>query len=180
MFNLFNRAKDEQTKVKDIVWISSMAKWDGMINEQKQNSNTNFVFWFDDSLREAADHLASANFSQANLISARELHSHAAVEGPVIFAEHYPLRKKEQALFNDLGLKEVTVFSSLDEAIFKRFGSDKIIALVKQLGMKESEPINHPMISKAIGNAQLKLQDQVIAEHLASSQSDWFKRNVMA
>jgi preprotein translocase subunit SecA len=48
------------------------------------------------------------------------------------------------------------------------------------MGLKENEAIEHPMVSRALKNAQQKLEKQVLNEHTASSQEEWFRRNIPA
>jgi preprotein translocase subunit SecA len=76
-----------------------------------------------------------------------------------------------------LNLQDVQVWSALDEPLFKHFGSDKIIQMMKQLGMKEDVAIEHNMISKAIQNAQEKISKKVLIDQAASSQEEWLKKN---
>ncbi|BAI79558.1 preprotein translocase, subunit A [Deferribacter desulfuricans SSM1] len=49
-------------------------------------------------------------------------------------------------------------FLSLEDDLLRIFGSDKISAIMNKLGMKEGEPIEHPLISRAIENAQKKVE----------------------
>ncbi len=49
-------------------------------------------------------------------------------------------------------------FLSLEDDLLRIFGSDKIKFIMDKLGMEEGEPIEHNMISKAIENAQKKVE----------------------
>ena len=49
-------------------------------------------------------------------------------------------------------------YLSLEDDLLRIFGSDKIKGLMDKMGMKEGEPIEHPMLSKAIENAQRKVE----------------------
>jgi preprotein translocase subunit SecA len=49
-------------------------------------------------------------------------------------------------------------FLSLEDDLMRIFGSEKISYIMDKLGMKEGEPIEHAMISKAIENAQKKVE----------------------
>ena len=49
-------------------------------------------------------------------------------------------------------------FLALEDELMRLFGSDRISALMQKLGMKEGEEIQHPWISKAIENAQRKVE----------------------
>ena len=49
-------------------------------------------------------------------------------------------------------------FLSLEDDLLRIFGSDRISGIMNKLGMEEGEPIEHSMISKAIENAQKKVE----------------------
>ncbi len=49
-------------------------------------------------------------------------------------------------------------YISLDDDLMRIFGSDRIAGMMERLGMEEDEPIYHPWISKAIENAQKKVE----------------------
>ncbi|MFH1368287.1 MAG: preprotein translocase subunit SecA [Elusimicrobiota bacterium] len=49
-------------------------------------------------------------------------------------------------------------YLSLDDELMRLFGSERISGLMQRLGMQEGEEIQHPWISKAIENAQTKVE----------------------
>ncbi len=49
-------------------------------------------------------------------------------------------------------------YLSLEDDLLRIFGSEKIAGLMDKMGMREGEPIEHPMLSKAIENAQRKVE----------------------
>lgn len=49
-------------------------------------------------------------------------------------------------------------FLSLEDDLLRIFGSGRISGIMEKLGMEEDEPIEHNMISKAIENAQCKVE----------------------
>ncbi len=49
-------------------------------------------------------------------------------------------------------------YLSLEDDLLRIFGSDRISGIMDKLGMEEDEPIEHTMISKAIENAQRKVE----------------------
>lgn len=49
-------------------------------------------------------------------------------------------------------------YLSLEDDLLRIFGSDRISGIMSKLGMQEGEPIYHPLISKAIENAQKKVE----------------------
>ncbi|MCH8158176.1 MAG: preprotein translocase subunit SecA, partial [Nitrospinae bacterium] len=49
-------------------------------------------------------------------------------------------------------------YLSLEDALMRIFGSEKISGLMGRLGMENGQPIEHPMVSKAVANAQKKVE----------------------
>ena len=49
-------------------------------------------------------------------------------------------------------------YLSLEDSLLRIFGSDRISGIMEKLGMEEGEPIEHNMVTKAIGNAQKKVE----------------------
>jgi len=49
-------------------------------------------------------------------------------------------------------------YLSLEDDLLRIFGSDRISGIMEKLGMEEDEPIEHNMISRAIENAQRKVE----------------------
>lgn len=49
-------------------------------------------------------------------------------------------------------------YLSLEDDLLRIFGSDRITTIMDKLGMEEDEPIEHSMISRAIENAQRKVE----------------------
>ncbi len=49
-------------------------------------------------------------------------------------------------------------YLALEDDLLRIFGSDRIAGLMDKLGMEEGEPIEHSMLSKAIENAQRKVE----------------------
>jgi preprotein translocase subunit SecA len=49
-------------------------------------------------------------------------------------------------------------YLSLEDDLLRIFGSDRISGIMNKLGMNEGEPIEHSMLSKAIENAQRKVE----------------------
>jgi hypothetical protein len=177
MFNLVKK-KDASIKVTDKIWMSQAAKWKGIVELWRKDPSIVIIAWFDSTLRGLESLFAVETTSPVSLFSARAVHSSQISGRQVIFAEHHPMRKKEQETFTHLHLSEATVHSALDEPLFKRFGSDKIVGMMKQLGMADDSMIEHKMISNAIRNAQEKIEEKMTLEHSAMSQEEWMERNL--
>ncbi len=59
-------------------------------------------------------------------------------------------------------------YMALEDDLLRRFGSERISSFMQKIGMQEGEPITHPWISKAIENAQKKVEEHnfEIRKHL--------------
>ncbi|RLB00527.1 MAG: preprotein translocase subunit SecA [Deltaproteobacteria bacterium] len=53
---------------------------------------------------------------------------------------------------------ESRFFLSLEDDLLRIFGSEKIASIMEKLGVPDNEPIEHPIISKSIENAQRKVE----------------------
>lgn len=99
-----------------------------------------------------------------------------------LFAGHYPLPTKEKPVVQKLAAafpkSEMIFCSSLDDPSFSIFGSDRIVDLLDKLGMKEDEAIEHAFVTKAMENARKKVESNVRSEITASSEEEWFTKNV--
>jgi len=98
-----------------------------------------------------------------------------------LFAGHYPLPAKENKIIEKLSSyrsAEITFCSSIDDPSFEPFGADRIVAILDQLGLKEDECIEHPMVSKAMANARAKIEGMVKHEVAAKSEGEWFLKNM--
>lgn len=49
-------------------------------------------------------------------------------------------------------------YLSLQDDLMRIFGSDRMIGIMERLGMKDGEPIEHPLVSKSIANAQKRVE----------------------
>lgn len=169
-----------EIKITDRVWISETAKWKACLHAGQQNDSAIFVAWFEDTQRKLQLYFAQNNKPVAQILLHRNVNSHLLTNQQLIFVEHYPLSQNEQALFSSLGLKEAIVFSSLDEPFFQHFGGDRIITVMKKVGMSDDEPVEHAMITKALRNAQDKLNKKILLEQSARSQQEWLRKNINA
>lgn len=175
MFDLFRNKKAEQ-KITDRVWISEEAKWNALAEIAKQNPATIFIAWFTETAEKAETILKSNNLFTNQVFFASHLHTLQIQDKPVVMIEHYPLHSKEEELFSKLQ-SPILILSSLNEPLFHHFGGEKIVAMMRQLGMKETEAIENSLLTKAIQKAQEKIEKKVEFEQTASSQLEWLQKN---
>jgi hypothetical protein len=100
----------------------------------------------------------------------------------IFVLEHHPRRSKDQALLDyaeRLSCEtEVCFYFSLDDPLLLHFNGDSIQGLLKRMGIDESESLSHPLITKAMANAQEKIETSVPKDLQAESIEDWFRYNL--
>ncbi|MEO8405301.1 MAG: hypothetical protein ABI480_11920 [Chitinophagaceae bacterium] len=172
--------KKNAAKLTDVVWISQTAKWNGILEEWKKDSHLSIVCWFDKTQQQLETVFAKETRAPVSIFLAGQMHTALLTGSQLIFAEHYPLYSKEAKLFEKLSLKDVTVHSSLDEPLFVKFNGERVSAMMKQMGMKENESVQHKLVSSAIRKAQDKIEKKVVSELLSTSAEEWMRKNIPA
>lgn len=178
MFGLFKK-KDKGVPVRDKFWMNEQAKWQACFEWYQQNPQTVFIFWFEESRNHLCQYFKSKAVSDIHIVDANFANAFQQND-PVIFIEHFPLFAEEQQKFMDLGLKEAVIYSSLDDAILDIFGGEKIVEMMRKMGMKEDEMIQNNMITMSVKRAQKKIASKAIISGTAKSQRDWLQNAGLA
>ena len=80
----------------------------------------------------------------------------------IIGTEHYEARRVDNQLRGRAGRQgdpgSSRFYASLEDDIVRRFGGDRVKGLMQWAGMDENTPIEHPLITKAIANAQVQME----------------------
>ena len=178
--NLFGKKEDpESTAVfKDKVYIHSTAKMNACLQLAKTQPETIFIAWFDETAETYKTFFAQNGIDEARITTVDKIDITALQNFQPVFLEHYPLPAKELELVKDWQLTNIPVFSAMDEPLFKHFGSDKMIPLIKLFGMKESEAIEHSYVTESIIKGQGKIANKVTTEQTAGSQAEWMNKNM--
>lgn len=178
MFGLFKKKSNpDEITVTDKVVIDEQAKLAVLLNAWQQAPQSVIVCWFEDSLDKISAYMNANNREPVPVMLMRDALTAQRGGRPPLFAEHYPLRSKEIAAYHELHIERAVVYSSLREPLFRQFGGDKIIHVMQQLGMKETELIEHSMISNAIRKAQEKIEQKTTLDQSARSQEEWIEKN---
>lgn len=178
MFGLFKKKSNpDEITVTDKVVIDEQAKLAVLLHAWQQAPQSVIVCWFEDSLDKISAYMNENSREPVPVLLMRDaLTAQRAGRSP-IFAEHYPLRSKEITAYQALQIEKAVVYSSLREPLFRQFGGDKIIHVMQQLGMKETELIEHSMISSSIKKAQEKIEQKTTLDQSARSQEEWIEKN---
>ncbi len=105
---------------------------------------------------EEASKLCDVNWEQShqNVLDAGGLH--------IIGTERHESRRIDNQLRGRSGRQgdagSSRFYLSLEDSLMRIFASEKVSGLMKKLGMDEGEAIEHPWVSKAIENAQRKVE----------------------
>ncbi len=180
LFNLFGKkdAGDDNHVFIDRAYVNSTAKMNACAELARKEPDTIFICWFDETAEKFKDFFLKQGIDISRVVIARFKNNQLIQTKTPVFTEHYPLHAKELELIKDWTAEKIIVYSAMDEPLFKHFGSDKLIPLMKMMGMKEDEVIEHSMVTKSIIKGQEKIAEKVSSEYLASSQGDWMKKNI--
>lgn len=170
MFGLFGKKK-KGLIVHDKIWATDKAKFTTCLASGKSDPKVLFVAWFEETRNNLQAYFRENNFDSEVYLADRL--GLMQQDRNFIFVEHHPLQTEEQRVAAHFGKEEITVFSSLAEPIFQLFGSDRIVDMMKKMGMKEDEMIEHQMISNSIIRAQEKIASESSLNISAKSQGEW-------
>jgi preprotein translocase subunit SecA len=80
----------------------------------------------------------------------------------IIGTEHYEARRIDNQLRGRAGRQgdpgSSRFYASLEDEIVRRFGGERVKGLMQWAGMDENSPIEHPLVTKAIANAQMQIE----------------------
>jgi len=80
----------------------------------------------------------------------------------IVGTEHYEARRVDNQLRGRAGRQgdpgSSRFYASLEDEIMHRFGGDRAKGLMQWAGMDENTPIEHPLVTKAITNAQVQME----------------------
>ena len=180
--NLFGKKEGNETDTifKDKVYVNSTGKMNACLQLAKIQPGIIFIAWFKQTAEMFKASFEKNGIDESRILLAVTFDKTIVQKHQTVFLEHYPLNAKELELVNNWQLINMLVFSAMDEPLFKHFGSDKMIPLIKLFGMKESEAIEHSYVTESIVKGQGKIANKVITEQTADSQAEWMIKNMGA
>ena len=180
LFNLFGKKEDnaETPVFVDRAYASTAAKMNACAELAKNEPDRLFICWFADTSVKFKEFFRQKGLDENMVTETHHLHGSKLQNKKPVFVEHYPLHTKELELIKHWDATNIIVYSALDEPLFKHFGSDKIIPLMKMMGMKEDEVIEHNLVSKSILKGQQKIAGLISLEQSANSQAEWMEKNI--
>lgn len=182
IFNLFGKKSEpaDDHIFTDRTFMTTAAKMKACAELARQEPGHIFISWFPDTATVFKEYFRQQGLDEGRVVDSHHLHASKLVGKIPVFVEHYPLHEKEVNLVKNWDAKKIVVYSAMDEPLFKHFGSDKLLPVMKMMGMKEDEVIEHAMVSRSIIKGQEKIAGQVSLEQSAGSQEEWMKKNIKA
>jgi hypothetical protein len=180
LFNLFGKkdtAADNHVFV-DRAYMTTAAKMNACAAVARKEPNYVFISWFADTATLFKEFFRQQGLDEGRIMETHHLHASKLQNKVPVFVEHYPLHTRELELIRNWEAEKIIVYSAMDEPLFRHFGSEKLIPLMKMMGMKEDEMIEHSMVSKSIIKGQEKIAGQVSLEQSAGSQEEWMRKNI--
>ena len=178
--NLFGKKDTGDLPVvfKDKVYLNSAGKIVACLQLAKANADCIFIAWFAGTAATFEKFFIQYGFDTKRIMLAEKMDIAALQNHQPVFVEHYPLSATELSLVADWQLTGIPVYSAMDEPLFKHFGSDKMVPLIKLLGFKESEAIEHSYVTASIIKGQNKIAARVLEVQFAESQAAWMEKNM--
>lgn len=172
------KEEDKDYRFRHRAFMTTVGKMKACCQLAKDDPSAVFLTWFPETNKKFRTFFAENGVDADRVKDARHFHASQTATHKPVFAEHHPLLKKEEDLVSSWNIMNIPVYSAMDEPLFKHFGSEKMIPMMKMMGMKESEVIEHSLVSKSIIKGQEKIAEQVVIEQPADSQQEWMEKNL--
>jgi len=173
---LFNVFKGNKTFPRtDFTWQTKQAKLQGCADFLSKNKVDLCVAWFEDTYNMYQSVINKGMQRNTKIELAKTLFPYSLDNKVVLFLEHYPLYSKEDNLIGKAKPTKVYFVNSLDDSLLMLF-SGNIGEMMKKMGMKDDECLEHKMISSSIVKAQKKVEKEVWSDYSAKSGDDWIRQ----
>ena len=175
---MFFSKKNKKADISFFVYFTKLVKYRELLNSiLKSSQQIKLLYYFEQTKQELEDILLAAKFTEFKIFNARE-YTNSAPE-TLILVEVHPLASVTDQLLSSVHFEtEIQCFIGMDEVLMKLFGSEKIVGLMKTMGMKPDEAISHSMVTKSIQRAQLKLDQKLrYAKDVKESPEQWAIEN---
>jgi hypothetical protein len=170
--------KSATANLRDKVLITRAGKEKVITGLVQANPATRLVYWFRETGQHYRQLLESAGLPTQGVIDARTIRVDESSAAQIVFIERYPMAAKEVETLANWPDQTYPAYSSLDEPLFLHFGSERIAGVMKSLGMKDDEAVEHGMISQSLARGQEKIANQVSFDQGANSQSEWMRKHI--
>lgn len=169
LFDFF-KSKYKGPEIKDLVWIDKESKMKGCLEMIGQTPSIQLVAWSRHTKEAFQEFLSRESGREVRIEFACYLNPTTET---LYFLEHHLIYSKEKALLEHIGPANAVFLNSLEDPLLQVFNGPGISNLMQQMGMEAGETIEHPLISKAIVNAQKKMDDPAEIASLSHEIREW-------
>ncbi len=163
----------------DRVWVSLAARDRALVRAALEGPVTVIAFFGATRDRAQAALAAAGSGVQVTLAD----RPGRRLEGAIVVVEHHPLPGVNLALLERLASEAPGVvpvfYSALDEPLMLRFGGQNVAQMMARMGLVDDEPIEHPMVGKALTSAREKVAARLgavaAAATSARSMEEWLE-----
>lgn len=195
-FDMFRSTPSKVTVLPDVIWLTQQAKHAGLARAVSDAL----------SAPEPPDAVLLVGHFPNTAAELRRLLDEGRIAGPVAVVttddlrgtaegmsleesriilitvgERHPLRSHDEAIAEfaeGLSCQSRLVYHiSLDEPLMEIFAGEWVQSMLKNLGMKEDEAIESPMVARRIKDAQRKMEDRCRSDFPAASAEEWMAKN---
>lgn len=162
------------------VYADKVQMYRQLMTDLAESRQSVVVCFFEKTADELTELINAAQIRDIRLVVAPVSADDLKAVEQVFIAEIYPTGSfytQTVKTISSAGKSVFKVVSHLDNPFFSHFGGDRLKALTVQLGMKSDEALTHPMIDRAISNAQSKTESGLAIERKAASMEEWFSIN---
>jgi hypothetical protein len=103
-------------------------------------------------------------------------------ELPILVIERHFLRPLDERILTFAATlhrrSRLTFHMSLEDPLIQAFVGQRMLDLLRNLGMQESRPVASPVIGRSVKSAQAQLARRVVGDRKAASAQEWFQLNV--
>lgn len=189
------RKRTRVEEAPDRIWMTSEARFDGLTREAVARSSGGadallLVGHFADVVTRLEQivgqrswgvpcRAVAASDLQRELAAGTRLDESARLD--ILVAERHPLPSVDEELAGfarEMPCRcQIAHFLSLEDAVLKAFCSDRVLGILRQIGMQEDEAIESAMVSRQVRKAQRRIEGRTFGSLQAASAAEWLEKN---
>lgn len=196
LFDWLTGKKDKLEVAKCRIWLTHDAKIAGIQKEVAQAIGNPaapgaviLVAHFNDCLEQLQAAVAGFDkdrvfVTSADLLVGRTPTDFAADESGcilIVVGERHPLQAHDDVVFEFASSQParclIVYHLSIEDPLMKPFAGEWVKRILRELGMKEDEPIISRMVSRRIETALKKIAKSATGDAPANSAEEWLERN---
>ena len=176
MLSSLFRRKPRAEREEDRVWTTDEARLRGVL----ATTGVRFVAHFAQT-RRALQALARDEGRTVEVALAQDLVSPSSPDPAltIVVAERHPLREHDErvAAWADSAAGRIVFHVSLDDPVLALFVGESLRPILDKLGLREDAPLQSPLLSRSVANAQAKVRNRASGDVPSDSAAGWLQAN---